>query len=208
MLAALVPNGANVRVMSAARSRTPTVDAADDADDVALVGAIAAGDRAALGALYDRHGSLLLALALRIVRDRREAEDLLHDVFLELWRSAGDYDPGRGTVRAWLLLRTRCRAIDRRRSPRIARSESLDDGRERPHPLAPDPASAPDAERLRGALGTLPYEQRQVLELGYFDGLSSTEIAAVTGVPVGTVKSRVAAARAKLREMLTGDGEP
>lgn len=180
----------------------------NDDSDTALMLAIAGGGQQALAALYDRYASLMLAVALRVVGDQREAEDLLHDIFLELWRSAGDYDPGRGTVRAWLLLRTRCRAIDRRRSPRIARCESLDDGRERAHPLAPDPASASDAERLRGALGTLPHEQRRVLELGYFDGLSSTEIAAMTGVPVGTVKSRVAAARAKLREMLTGEGEP
>lgn len=180
----------------------------NDDSDTALMLAIAGGGQQALAALYDRYASLMLAVALRVVGDQREAEDLLHDIFLELWRSAGDYDPGRGTVRAWLLLRTRCRAIDRRRSPRIARCESLDDGRERAHPLAPDPASASDAERLRGALGTLPHEQRRVLELGYFDGLSSTEIAAITGVPVGTVKSRVAAARAKLREMLTGEGEP
>lgn len=181
----------------------------NDDPDVSLILAIAGGAQEALASLYDRYASLMLAVALRVVRDRREAEDLLHDVFLELWRCAGDYDPRRGTVRAWLLLRTRCRAIDRRRSPRLSRAESLDDGTWRPEPVAPgtDPAAAPDAERVRVALSTLPDEQRQVLELGYFDGLSSTEIATAVGVPVGTVKSRVAAARSKLRELLTDERE-
>lgn len=207
MLAALVPNGANVRVMSAARSRTPTVDAAaDDADDVALVGAIAAGDRAALGALYDRHGSLLLALALRIVRDRREAEDLLHDVFLEVWRSAGDYDRGRGRVRTWLVVRMRSRALDVAKSARVARRSGDETVLERAAG-DDDLGGAPDRQRVRLALAALGDDQRAVLELAYFDGLTCTDIAARLAIPVGTVKSRLAAGLERLRRVLAARGE-
>ena len=90
-------------------------------DEASLVRAIASGDRAALARLYDLYSSLLFALGIRILRDRREAEDLLHDVFLEIWRSAADYDPDRGKVRTWLLIRMRCRAQDRLRSARVSR---------------------------------------------------------------------------------------
>src|SRR5687767_7645752 len=88
----------------------------DGETDSGLVASMARGDRAALGMLYERHASRLLALLLRILGDRAEAEDLLHDVFLEAWRHAADYSTARGTVSAWLVLRARSRAIDRRRS--------------------------------------------------------------------------------------------
>ena len=93
--------------------------AATDEDDVALVRAMAGGDRRALAALYDRHASYLLALGLRILKNRGEAEDLLHDVFLEVWRSAGDYDLNRGRVRTWLVIRMRSRALDVVKSARV-----------------------------------------------------------------------------------------
>src|SRR5688572_14887224 len=89
--------------------------------DVELVVAVARGDRAALGALYDKYAPFLISLALRIVRERREAEDLLHDVFLEVWRSAVDYDPARGRVRTWLAIRMRSRALDRQKSARVSK---------------------------------------------------------------------------------------
>src|SRR6476661_6843923 len=93
-----------------------------DAEDAALVAAMADGDRGALAKLYDRHASLLLGLALKIVRERREAEDLLHDVFLEAWRSAKDFDPKRGRVRTWLAIRMRSRALDLQKSARVSRN--------------------------------------------------------------------------------------
>ena len=100
------------------------MDAAiDDAEiDAQLVASIAGGDRTALAALYDRHSGILLGLAMRIVRDRREAEDLLHDVFLEAWRSAKDFDPKRGRVRTWLAIRMRSRALDLQKSARVSRN--------------------------------------------------------------------------------------
>jgi RNA polymerase sigma-70 factor (ECF subfamily) len=165
-----------------------------------LVRKVANGDRSALGRLYDRFAPTLLAVGLRIVGEPREAEDLVHDVFLEAWRAAGDYDAARGSVRAWLLMRMRSRALDRRKAPRTSRQVSLEP---EALPEAPstgeDPSLAPDRARVRQALSALPPEQRAVLELGYYEGLSSTEIAARVAVPVGTVKSRVAAGLAKLR---------
>jgi RNA polymerase sigma-70 factor (ECF subfamily) len=172
--------------------------------DALLVRGIAEGDRQALARLYDRYAGHMLALGQRILGERREAEDLLHDVFLEVWRQAGAYDAERGSVRAWLLMRMRSRALDRRKAAGFARVVSLEE-RRLPEPASPggeDPLLAPDREAVRRALSALPTEQRQVLELGYFEGLSSSEIAERIGAPIGTVKSRVAAALARLRACL------
>jgi len=113
---------------------------------------MAAGDRGALAALYERHASLLLGLALKIVRERREAEDLLHDVFLEAWRSAKDFDPKRGRVRTWLAIRMRSRALDLQKSARVSRNAG-DAGLE----VVPDEREAvsPDHGRVRAALADL-----------------------------------------------------
>lgn len=171
----------------------------DDAEDEVLVAAMAAGDRAALATLYERHGSLLLGLALRIVREKREAEDLLHDVFLEAWRTAKDFDPRRGRVRTWLAIRMRSRALDLQKSARVSRNTG-DGGLEL---LVDEAASAsPDHGRIRGALAELGSDQRRVLELAYFEGLTCTEIAKRVEIPVGTVKSRIAAGLDRLRSGL------
>src|SRR6476619_7154041 len=98
------------------------MESGDDADDVRLVAAMANGDRGALAELYERHAGVLLAVGLRIVRDRREAEDLLHDVLLEAWRHAKDFDPNRGRVRTWLGIRMRSRALDLQKSARVSRN--------------------------------------------------------------------------------------
>jgi len=175
----------------------------DDAEDEVLVAAMAAGDRAALATLYERHASLLLGLALRIVRERREAEDLLHDVFLEAWRTAKDFDPKRGRVRTWLAIRMRSRALDLQKSARVSRNTG-DGGLE----LLVDEADAasPDHGRVRRALAELATDQRRVLELAYFEGLSCTEIAERVAIPVGTVKSRIAAGLDRLRSGLLSAG--
>jgi RNA polymerase sigma-70 factor (ECF subfamily) len=167
--------------------------------------AIAGGDKSALGRLYDRYAGPLCGLAEKLLGGgKREAEDLVHDVFLEVWRQAEDWDPERGSVRAWVFLRLRSRALDRLKSPGHSRAVALDDSHvDQAGATDEDPALAPDRTAVRKALAALPSEQRAVLELGYFEGLSSTEIAEKLGVPVGTVKSRVASAMAKLREGLT-----
>jgi RNA polymerase sigma-70 factor (ECF subfamily) len=171
----------------------------DDGDDeLTLVASIAGGDRDALAALYDLYGGRLLALGLRILGDRREAEDVLHDVFIEVWQHAGDYAPARGSVRAWLFVRMRSRTLDRCRRTGRARAREADQPVPEP-PAATDPARVTDQQRILAALEQLPDAQRQVIELSYFRGLSSSAVAAKLDLPIGTIKSRVAAALAKLR---------
>jgi RNA polymerase sigma-70 factor (ECF subfamily) len=176
------------------------VQAGSDAD-IEVLRNVAAGDKQALGLLYDRHCGVMLALGLRIVGVRREAEDLLHDVFLEAWRHAGDYDPRRGSVKTWLLLRMRSRCLDRVRSHGFSRVQSLEHEPARQGAVERTERRL-DAARARALLETLPPAQREVLELGYFEGLSFSEIASALDIPIGTVKSRVSAAMSKLREDL------
>lgn len=179
--------------------------------DVLLVLAMAGGDRAALGRLYDRHAPALLGLAGRMLGSPGDAEDLVHDVLLEAWRCAEAYDPRRASVRTWLAMRTRSRALDRLRAAGRVRPvgspfSDSDEGRPEPAAETPeDPTLSPDRHRVRRALDALPAPQRAVLELGYYEGLSSAEIAERVSVPIGTVKSRVAAALARLREVMRAD---
>src|SRR3954470_1312957 len=138
---------------------------AERIEDAELVAALVRGDRSAMATLYDRHASLLMALAVRMLQDRAAAEELLHDVFLEAWHHARDYDASRGTVRAWLLTRTRSRALDRRasraRQARVVEQAAL----EQDEPRVSDGAVALDAERVRRAMATLPEELIGVLEV-------------------------------------------
>lgn len=172
--------------------------------DGRLVQAMAAGDRKALGLLYDRHVQCLLAVGVRMLGSRAEAEDLVHDVLLEAWKRAETYDPQRASVKTWLLLRLRSRALDRLRSARVSRHVSEDDARlaNRSAPAGEEPGQGSDRARLGEKLGALPEAQRRVVELVYFDGLSAREAAERLGVPVGTIKSRLAAALDKLRRVL------
>lgn len=185
----------------------PDGDAADVAGDAALIVAVAAGDRAALAALYDRYAGALLGLGIRVLRSRREAEDVVHDVFLEVWRRAHTYEPARASVRAWLMLMMRCRALDRRKSHGFALRAPLERD-PRVAPASESPAVAVDRARVAAAVEALPEAQRAVLLLGYFEGLSSSEMAERLGLPLGTVKSRVAAAMRALRATLrVADGD-
>jgi RNA polymerase sigma-70 factor (ECF subfamily) len=167
--------------------------------DLALVQGVADGDTSALAELYDRWAGVVLAIARRILRSG-EAEDLVHDVFLEVWRHAAEYDPARGSVRAWLVTRTRSRALDRVKSPAVTRAVPLRGCHDRPAPGTPEDRA--DGGRVRAAMQALDPEHREVLELRYWEGLSSSEIAARVRLPVGTVKSRVATALARLRQDL------
>jgi RNA polymerase sigma-70 factor (ECF subfamily) len=166
-----------------------------DARDVVLIRAIARGDHGALSELYDRYYRVLFTIALRITRDRAEAEDLLHDVFLEVWRSARDYDARRGRVCTWLGVRMRSRAIDRVRSIRI--THNAGDGA-----LARMAAPAAPAAWFARAVDGLAPPHRRVVELAYVHGMTAEEIAVEIAIPVGTVKSRVSAALARLRVVL------
>jgi RNA polymerase sigma-70 factor (ECF subfamily) len=185
-------------------AETPTTQQSD----LDLIEKIARGDRDALARLYDRYAPILLAVGQRILGERREAEDLLHDVFLEAWRSIRDYDGTRGSVRGWLCLRMRSRALDRLRSAGRARVVSMDEVGlpESESVCSEDPALGPDRARVRSALAMLSPEQRAVIELAYFEGLTSSEIATHLSIPIGTVKSRVAAAMSRLRAGLENRG--
>ena len=190
-------------------ARSASADADAHAADAQLMSALAAGDRAALGRLYDRHAPLLLGLGVRILGDRTVAEDVLHDVFLEAWHHARDFDPGRGTTRAWLVTRMRSRSLDRRTS--VARQVRLAEDAARtggPGPAASDegPGAPLDGARVRAQAAGLPGELAAVIELAYFEGLSSSEISQRLRIPVGTVKSRMARALDNLRQSLLGQG--
>jgi RNA polymerase sigma-70 factor (ECF subfamily) len=177
-------------------------------EDIQLVERMARGDTEALARLYDLHAPLLLALVRRIVARTEIAEDIVHDVFLEAWRRAADYDPERGSVRTWLALRARSRSLDYKKSSAVLKNVSLGEPRTLDSLLGSvdDATLAPDRARIRAALLDLPEEQHKVLLLGYFEGLSSSEIAERMGCPVGTVKSRVAAALGRLRAVLGDKG--
>jgi RNA polymerase sigma-70 factor (ECF subfamily) len=165
--------------------------------DSALVARMATGDRSAVAVLYARHVRSLLVLARGMLKSSQEAEDLIHDVFLEAWRRSADYSEERGTVRAWLFMRARSRALDRLKSsgpPPAVWTE--------PVPAASAPAFSRDQRRLRELLSKMPETQQQVLFLGYFEGLSTVEIAERLGIPAGTVKSRTRAALGALRNVL------
>jgi RNA polymerase sigma-70 factor, ECF subfamily len=184
----------------------PAPAPAGQPDDAQLVAAVVRGERAALATIYDRHASLLLALGVRILGDRAQAEDVLHDVFLEAWHQARQFDPSRGTLRAWLVTRMRSRALDRRgkvaRATRLAESAAKEAGGP-----APDGAAGLDRERVRQGVAGLPEDLAAVIDLAYFDGLSASEIAERIGIPIGTVKSRLARAIATLRERLHPGGQ-
>ena len=177
--------------------------AQDVPSDRELIRVIARGDRNALGKLYTRHKRGMMALGMSILNDRQEAEDTFHDVFVEVWHRAGEYDPRRGKVKSWLLMRMRCRSIDRYRSPRMSRRACLDDALERNHPaLRTHRSLRGDRPKLAGALAELATKRSDVLRLVYGQGLTSREAGVALDIPAGTVKSRTAAAISQLRMIL------
>jgi RNA polymerase sigma-70 factor (ECF subfamily) len=172
----------------------------------ALLEQIAGGDGEAFRRFYDRYASLVFTFAIRLLGSRSDAEDLLQEVFLQVWRQAQSYSPERGSPEAWLITMTRSRGIDKLRSTR----------RRDMSPLSPDeparleggmraepPTQATEAKlTLEGVLTKLPEAQRTVLELAYFDGLTQSEIAARLREPLGTVKTRMRAGLERLRGFL------
>jgi RNA polymerase sigma-70 factor, ECF subfamily len=178
--------------------------------DAELLRRIGDGDALAVAALYDRYAGILLALALRIVRDRPEAEDVLHDAFLIVGERARQYVAERGAVGAWLVTLVRNLSIDRtrRRDRRgaIARDVLAHDPGTTDVGFGSDPETqvvgASERERVRRALADLPDVQRATLEIAFFEGLTYAEIAEREKVPLGTIKSRAARALSALREAL------
>lgn len=167
--------------------------------DLATVAAMKSGDQSAVAELYDRYSSVVYAVALRVLGDTMAAEDVLQEVFLQLWRNPGAFDAGRGSLAAWLTVIARNRAIDalRKRKPESDIEDVVVS-------VAPDLAGDADrsraAEKVRGVLGVMPAAQRSALEMAYFQGLSHSEIATKTGEPLGTVKTRIRAGLMALRK--------
>lgn len=174
--------------------------------DSALVERMMAGDESALAALYDRYAGMLYAMLVRILKDTHAAEEVLQDLFLQLWRNAAQFDVNRGSLPAWLLVIGRNRALSRLRS-RSRREVFPGDTEGFSIEAVPSPGNLEDEaartqliERLRAVMATLPPEQREAVELAYFEGMTQTEIARRTGSPLGTVKSRVRAAMQSLKQ--------
>ena len=179
--------------------------------DAELVGRMRSKDERALGTFYDRWFPVAHGVVSRMLESPDDVEDVVEEAFWQAWRQAERFDVERGSVQTWLLTIARSRALDRLRARRRLREEPLVDATEvdtsAPTPAAPsDPlADAEHAERsriVRAALADLPAEQREALELGYFGGLSQSEIAEQTGLPLGTIKTRMRLALQKLRERL------
>lgn len=183
--------------------------AVHDPADQALVDRVTAGDQSALGELYDRYSRPAYSLARRICVDEGFAEDVIQEVFLSFWRDPGRFDPERGTFSTWLLTLVHHKAVDAVRREGAIRKRTVpavDEGDEGGAPSGPgaDQAALGSvvAGQVRDALGALPAEQRQALALAYYAGYTQREVAALTGVPLGTVKSRMFAGVQRLRSVL------
>ena len=179
-------------------------------DDVELLKAIAARDEAALAQLYDRYRVILFGLLMRILNNREEAEDVLQEVFLQVWRKAEDFDEERGRPFTWLVTLGRSRGIDRLRTL-ASRERVAEAGARDVVEVTSDAATDAFQSEQRGlvnkALAQLPEEQKRPLMLAYFDGLTQSEIATRLGAPLGTVKTRMRTGLTNLRELLAGHGE-
>jgi RNA polymerase sigma-70 factor (ECF subfamily) len=179
----------------------PSADPNAMTPDPALLTAIRSGDQGAMAEVYDRYSSIVYAVALRVLQDAGAAEDVLQDVFMQLWRNPGAFDASRGNMAAWLAVIARNRAIDalRRRRPESDIEDVVVS-------VEPDLASETDRSRamdkVRGAMLAMPAPQRSALEMAYFEGLSHSEIAGKTGEALGTIKTRIRAGLVSLRKVL------
>ena len=172
--------------------------------------AIAAKDEAALALLYDRYRVILFGLLMRILNSREEAEDVLQEVFLQVWRKAKDFDEKRGRPFTWLVTLGRSRGIDRLRSLSARERVAEAGAREATEEISDAATDAFKSEQrglITNALAQLPDDQKRPIMLAYFDGLSQSEIATRLGAPLGTVKTRMRTGLMKLRELLAGKGE-
>jgi RNA polymerase sigma-70 factor (ECF subfamily) len=179
-------------------SENPGSPRADAADDMRLIARIRAGEQGAMSELYDRYSSVVYGVALRVLQDAAAAEDVLQDIFLQLWRKPDAFDSSRGSLVAWLAVIARHRSIDRLRQRRpetdieevvIAGDSDLRDETERTLVI----------EKIRSALTDMNADQRKALEMAYFQGLTHVEIAEKTGEPLGTIKTRIRSGLQSLR---------
>jgi len=176
--------------------------------ELALLARIARGDAMAFGEIYDRFAGVLFGLAVRILNNAATAEDVLQEVFVQIWEKAPTYDPQLGKPLTWAVTLTRNRAIDRLRASQ--RGRKLVEAATQEQHVADEFSSASDeavvsremAGRVRGALSELPADQRQAIELAYFSGLTQTEAAAALNAPLGTVRARIRRGMLQLRDSL------
>ena len=190
--------------------RGRTASPADDADR-AVLALVANGQLDSLQELYDRYKTMAYSIALRITSDAALAEDVVQDAFLGVWRNAGRYVEGRGSVKTWMLSIVHHRAVDavRRRRP----TTELPEREDVPPPALQlpdiwnDVAAGLDREEIAAAMATLSDVQREAIELAYWSGLTQQEISERTGTPLGTVKSRVRLGLLALRRALVGDDD-
>lgn len=168
-------------------------------DDASLLTQVQRGDEAAMAALFDRYSKVVYSVALRVLRDPASAEDVLQEIFMQIWRSPGGFIATRGSLGGWLAVVSRNRSIDalRRKRP----SESVDDlSLASPYNLSEEAERNVMIGRAREIILLLPTEQRKTLEMAFFDGLTHSEIAEMTGDPLGTVKTRIRSALLSLRK--------
>ena len=179
-----------------------------ETSDVVLMDRVQSGDAHAFAQLFDRLSPIVLGLLLRILRQRAEAEEVLQEVFLQVWRQAGSYRLDGAPPRGWVLMLARSRAIDRLRSRQargLREEKSYDEAPIEPEVSPVGTARLEAAERetqVVSALGTLPPDQRTCIELAFYEGLTHTQIAERLAAPLGTVKSRILLGMNKLRQVL------
>lgn len=179
-----------------------TINSPSASQDDALLARVRNGDEQAMAALYDRYAKVIYSVALRVLRDRGAAEDVMQEVLMQVWRSPDGFEATRGSLGGWLAVVARNRAIDalRRKRPVDAVDIlTLPSG----YDLANEAERNSLAEKAREIVRRLPLEQRKMLELAFFDGLTHTEIAGMTDEPLGTVKTRIRSALTTLRKALT-----
>jgi len=184
-----------------------SLQAAKAVEDAAILGRVEQGDQEAMGLLFDRYSGIVYSVALRVLKDTGQAEDVMQDIFIQIWKKPSAFISGRGSLGAWLVVVARNRAIDslRRRRP----TDSVEDV-----VLASSTDLAAEAERntlmekVRAYMHQLPPEQRKSVELAYFEGLSHSEIAEKTGDPLGTVKTRIRLALITLRKAMQANALP
>lgn len=189
----------------ARQADSPTIPTVmmQSADEQLLV-RVGAGDSSAFGELYDRYADRVLALLVRLLRDRRDADDVLQETFWQVWRTAASYDAGRANPVAWMLLIARSRAIDalRRQARRPMQELNQEPSTQR------DPANHLQmlelSDRVRNAMARLGEDQRQAIQLSYYSGMSHQEIADELSIPLGTAKTRIRQGMLKLRDLLGG----
>jgi RNA polymerase sigma-70 factor, ECF subfamily len=171
------------------------------AADALLLQRMRSGDESAMTEIFDRYGGMVYSVALRVLNDPGQAEDVMQEILIQLWKSAATYVEGRGSLGAWLAVMVRHRAIDvlRRRKPTDAVEDVVLVSRTN---LAQDVEREAMMDKVRVVLNALPSEQQRSLELAFFEGLTHAEIAARTGDPLGTVKTRIRSALISVRKAI------